>query len=124
MMLRREIGEEAFYAGLKHYLEVNRGKNTVTADLTRAIEEATHSNVDQFFSQWVYGAGAPKFDLSYSYDDAKHQITLKIKQTQKMEGRVGLFRISTEVEITTASGAKSYPVTVSKAEEAFWFPAD
>src|SRR5216683_2155734 len=26
-MLRHQIGEDAFYHGLKHYLEVNRGKN-------------------------------------------------------------------------------------------------
>jgi aminopeptidase N len=123
-MLRHQLGEEAFYRGLKHYLEVNRGKNVVTADLVKAIEEETHTNVDQFFTQWVYGAGAPKFDLSYSYDDAKHQMTLKVKQTQKIVGRVGLFRIPTEVEITTDRGAKSYPITVSKAEEAFALPAE
>jgi aminopeptidase N len=124
MMLRHQIGEEAFYAGLKHYLEVNRGKNAVTADLTRAIEEATHVNVDQFFSQWVYGAGAPKFDVGYSYDDAKHQILLKVKQTQKVEGKVGIFRVPTDVEITTAGGAKTYPITVAKAEETFSLPAE
>jgi aminopeptidase N len=123
-MLRHQIGEEAFYRGLKHYLEANRGKNVVTADLVKAIEEETHINVDQFFTQWAYGAGAPKFDLSYAYDGAKHQVTLKVKQTQKVEGRIGIFRIPTDVEITTATGAKSYPVTVSKAEEAFAFPAD
>ncbi len=123
-MLRHQLGEDAFYRGLRHYLEVNRGKNVVTADLAKAIEEETHSNVDRFFSQWVYGAGAPKFDLSYTYDDLKHQVTLKVKQTQKLEGRVGLFRVPTDVEITTASGAKTYPITVSKAEEAFALPAD
>jgi aminopeptidase N len=123
-MLRYQLGEENFYRGLRHYLEANRGKNVVSADLSKAIEEETHVNVDQFFSQWVYGAGAPKFDLACTYDDAKHQVTLKIKQTQKVEGHVGLFRIPTWVEITTASGAKSYPITVSKAEEAFWLPAD
>ncbi len=123
-MLRHQLGDDAFYRGLKHYLEVNRGKNVVTADLAKAIEEETHSNMDQFFSQWVYGAGAPKFDLSYSYDDAKHQVTLKVKQTQKIEGRVGLFHIPTDVEITTAAGAKEYPITVSKAEDAFSLPAD
>src|SRR5262249_14453455 len=67
-MLRRQLGEEAFYAGLRHYLEANRGKNVVSADLSKAIEEATHVNVDRFFSQWVYGAGAPHFDISYKYD--------------------------------------------------------
>ena len=71
-MLRHQLGEDAFYRGLKHYLEANRGKNVVSADLAKAIEEETHTNVDQFFAQWVYGAGAPKFDLSYAYDDGKH----------------------------------------------------
>jgi aminopeptidase N len=123
-MLRHQLGDDTFYRGLRHYLEVNRGKNVVTADLVKAIEEETHSNVDQFFTQWVYGAGAPKFDSSYVYDDAKHQVTLKVKQTQKIEGRVGLFRIPTDVEITTAAGVKDYPITVSKAEEAFALPAD
>jgi len=123
-MLRHQIGEEAFYRGLKHYLEANRGKNVVTADLIKAMEEATHVNVDQFFEQWIYGAGAPKFDLSYAYNDAKHQIVLKVKQTQKVEGRVGIFRAPLDVEVTTASGARTYQVTVSKSEEAFSFPAD
>src|SRR6266404_2844800 len=50
-MLRHQIGEDAFYRGLKRYLEVNRGKNVVTSDLSKAVEEATHTNVDQFFSQ-------------------------------------------------------------------------
>ena len=123
-MLRHQLGDDAFYRGLKHYLEVNRGKNVVTADLAKAIEEETHTNLDQFFSQWVYGAGAPKFDLSYSYDNTKHQVMLKVKQVQKVEGRVGLFHIPTDVEITTAAGAKEYPITVSKAEEAFSLPSD
>ena len=123
-MLRHQIGEAAFYRGLRHYLDVNRGKNVVTADLVKAIEEETHINVDQFFTQWVYGAGAPRFDLAYTYDDTKHQIVLKVKQTQKVEGRVGIFRVPVEVELTTAGGAKTYPITVSKAEEAFALPAD
>ncbi|HXJ05029.1 MAG TPA: M1 family aminopeptidase [Candidatus Acidoferrum sp.] len=123
-MLRHQLGEDAFYRGLKHYLEVNRGKNVVTADLSKAIEEATHTNVDQFFSQWLYGAGAPKLDLSYMYDDAKHEVALTVKQTQKVEGRVGLFRIPTEVEITTASGPKLFPITVSKDSQVFTFPTD
>ena len=123
-MLRRQLGEEAFYAGLKHYLEVNRGKNVVTADLIKAIEEATHMNVDQFFDQWVYGAGAPKFEVSYTYDAEKKQVALMVKQTQTVEGRVGLFRVPVDVEITNATGPKLYPIAVSKAEETFTFPSE
>ncbi len=123
-MLSHQLGEDAFYRGVKHYLEINRGKNVVTADLSKAMEEATHNNVDQFFSQWIYGAGAPKFDLSYSYDNEKRQVSLTVKQTQKIEGRVGYFRVPVEVEITNAAGPKLYSITVWNANKVYAFPSD
>ncbi|PYU73185.1 MAG: hypothetical protein DMG52_16180 [Acidobacteria bacterium] len=123
-MLREQTGEDAFYRGLKYYLEVNRGKSVVTADLAKAIEESAHVNVDQFFSQWLYGAGAPRFDLSYTYDGEKHQVMLTVKQIQRVEGRVGLFRVPVEVAITTGSGPKLYNFTVSKDKQTFPLPAE
>jgi len=123
-MLRHQIGEEAFYRGLKHYLEVNRGKNVVTADLIKSLEEANHMDLQRFFDQWIYGAGAPKFDLTYAYDGSKHQIALTVKQTQKVEGHVGLFYVPVDVEITTPSGSTLHTITVSKDSETFSLPAD
>src|SRR5260370_22627885 len=113
-MLRHQLGEEAFYRSIKHYLEVNRGKNVVTADLAKAIEEATHTNVDQFFSQWMYGACAPSVDLSYTNDNETHQVMLTVKQSQQVEGRVGTFRVPVSVAITTTTGPKLYNVTVAQ----------
>jgi len=122
-MLRRQLGEERFNRALKHYLEVNRGKNVVTADFVKAVEESTFASVQQFFNQWIYGAGAPKYDLAYTYDDSKHQVALTVKQTQQVEGRVGLFRMPLEVEITTTAGAHLYPVVVAKQTETFSLPS-
>jgi aminopeptidase N len=122
-MLRHQLGEDAFSRAIKHYLEVNHGKNVVTADLVKAVEDSTNSDVDQFFNQWVYGAGAPKFDISYAYDNGKHQVALTVKQTQKVEGHVGLFRVPVDVEITTAAGAHLYPIIMSKQSETFSLPA-
>jgi aminopeptidase N len=123
-MLRRQLGEERFNRALKHYLEVNRGKNVVTADFVKAVEESSYASVQQFFNQWIYGAGAPKYDLAYTYDDSKHQVALSVKQTQQVEGRVGLFRMPVDVEITTAAGAHLYPVVVAKQSETFSLPAN
>ncbi len=64
-----------------------------------------------------------KIELNYSYDEAKKQVTLAVKQTQKVEGRVGLFRVPVDVEITDGSGPKLYPITVTKAIETFTFPS-
>ncbi len=123
-MLRHQLGEEGFNRALKHYLEVNRGKNVVTADFIKAVEEATHTDVDQFFNQWIYGAGAPKFDLSYAYDTVKHQVALTVKQTQTKGDHVGIFRVPLDVEVTSNSGAHLYPAVISKEIETFTFPSN
>ena len=47
--------------------------------------------MDHFFHQWIWRAGAPKYEVSYTYDDAAHQVKLNVKQTQKVEGMVDLF---------------------------------
>jgi len=122
-MLRHQLGEDAFDRALKHYLEVNHGKNVVTADFVKAVEESTNLELDQFFNQWVYGAGAPRFDISYVYDKTKQRVALTVKQVQKVEGRVGLFRVPVDVEITTAAGTHLYPIVVSKQTETFSLPA-
>ena len=72
-MLREQLGDADFFRALHYYLETNRGQNVVTADLQKSIEQATSINTDQFFHQWIYRAGAPQFQVSYSYDDAAHQ---------------------------------------------------
>ena len=123
-MLREQLGDENFFRGLHHYLETNRGQNVVSADLSKAIEQATSINVDRFFDEWVYGAGAPRFEVHSSYDADARELNLEVKQTQKVEGRVGLFHAPVEVEITTASGRKSFPIEVGRNEETFTFPVD
>jgi aminopeptidase N len=109
---------------LQRYLETNRLGNVVTADLVKAIEDTTHVNVDRFFDQWIYGAGAPRFLITSAYDAASTKVTLTVKQTQKVEGRVGLFDVPINVAITTPSGTRNFPIRVSKAEETFPFVID
>jgi aminopeptidase N len=123
-MLREQLGDEAFFAALKHYLEANRLQNVVTADLVKAIEESSGTNVDQFFDQWIYDAGAPRFMVRSAYDAATKKASIDVRQTQTVEGHVGLFRVPIEVAVTTASGEKLFPIEVSKDLETFSFPVD
>jgi len=122
-MLRERLGDEPFFRGLHEYLETNRLGNVVTADLVKALENSAHTSVDPFFEEWVYGAGAPRFAVSSTYDAAARQVKMEVKQTQEARGRVGLFSAPVEVAIATANGTKTFPITVSKADETFSFPA-
>lgn len=123
-MLREQLGDDAFFHALQHYLQTYRLQNVVSADLSKAVEESSGTNVDRFFDQWIYGAGAPRFTVRSSYDEATKKVSLSVKQTQKVEGRVGLFRVPVEVSITTSSGEKLFPIEVSKADETFSFSVD
>ena len=62
------MGDYPFFHGLQHYLEANRLKTVVTADLVKALDDSSGTNVDSFFNQWIYGAGAPQFTVDSSYD--------------------------------------------------------
>jgi aminopeptidase N len=123
-MLRTKLGDDDFFRGLHYYLETNRGQNVVTADLEKAIDHSTSTNVDHFFHQWIWRAGAPKYEVSYTYDSAAHQVKLNVKQTQKVEGAVDLFDMPVRIEIATASGRKTSTIQVSQADETFALPAD
>jgi aminopeptidase N len=123
-MLRQTLGDEAFFHSLQHYLQANRLQNVVTADLIKAIEESAHVSVDRFFDQWIYGAGAPRFAVSTTYDAGTKQVRMEVKQTQDVRGHVGLFEVPVEATVTTAAGTKSFPITLTKADETFSFPAE
>ncbi len=123
-MLRRQLGDEAFFRSLHNYLEANRNQNVVTADLVRAIENTTSSNVDSFFDQWIYGAGAPRFRVRATYDSDAHVEKLEVTQTQKVESHVGIFHVPIEVEFTTAAGKKSHWISVTKVDEIFSLASD
>jgi aminopeptidase N len=118
-MLRTKLGDQDFFRGLHYYLETNKNQNVVTADLEKAIDQATATNIDHFFHQWIWRAGAPKYEVSYTYDDSAHQIKLLVKQTQKVEGMVDLFDMPVNVEIATASGRNTSTIEVTQAEETF-----
>jgi aminopeptidase N len=123
-MLRDKLGDDEFFAALRQYLTVNRGQNVVSADLQKSIEQATSIDVDEFFHQWVYGAGAPEFSVAYTYDPAAHQIKLDVTQTQKVQGAVGLFDVPIDIEVATGEGKHTYSVDVNRAQQSFTFPAD
>jgi aminopeptidase N len=84
-MLRKQLGDELFFKSLKNYLTTNAHQPVSTEDLRIAVEEASGQSMDWFFDEWLYKMGHPIFNVSQTYDDAKKQLTLNVKQTQKFD---------------------------------------
>ncbi|MEO8573743.1 MAG: M1 family aminopeptidase [Pyrinomonadaceae bacterium] len=105
-MLRKHLGDKLFFKSLNHYLTANAHQPVSTEDLRIAVEEASGQSMDWFFDQWLYKMGHPIFEVTQSYDDAKKQLTLNVKQMQKIDPTNGypqteFFQSFVDVEIDT-----------------------
>ena len=84
-MLRKHLGDDLFFKSINRYLTENAHQPVSTEDLRIAIEETTGQSMDWFFDQWLYKMGHPVFEVTKNYDAAKKQLTLNVKQTQKID---------------------------------------
>ena len=82
-MLEDYLGPQRFWASVHTYLTGHAAGNATSDDLRQAVLAATGENLDWFWSEWVYGAGYPKFDVAAAYDSVAHAVTLHVMQTQQ-----------------------------------------
>lgn len=59
LMLMREMGEEAFFAGLADYFKKHKYFNTVADDLWIALDKYAEFDVRRFMTPWLTKAGYP-----------------------------------------------------------------
>ncbi|MBL8766349.1 MAG: hypothetical protein JNL94_03235 [Planctomycetes bacterium] len=120
-MLRFVLGDDAFRASIRVYLERHRMGLVETRDLQTAIADVTGRNLEWFFEQWVMLAGQPAFDVRFAYDDAAKQGTLTVKQTQKTGGLVPVFRTPVDVEFRVDGASDVRRILIETAEQTFTF---
>jgi aminopeptidase N len=81
-MLKKYLGEERFWAGVRRYLRDHPMDVAVTDDLRQAFLAATGENLDWFWAQWIYQAGYPEFTVQATWDSAASSLLLHVEQTQ------------------------------------------
>jgi aminopeptidase N len=81
-MLRRKLGDAAYWKGIRAYYKKYDGKNANTENLRAELEAASGQNLQQFFKQWVYTAGHPQLHIYLLYNKAKKAFTINIEQKQ------------------------------------------
>lgn len=81
-MLRKYLGDDAFFAGLSGYLKANEFGTGEAHQLRLALEKVSGKDLNWFFNQWYYGNGNPKISYSYTFEPVKKQMLLTLNQTQ------------------------------------------
>jgi aminopeptidase N len=84
-MLRKAVGDAAFFASLKNYLETNKYKNAEVHQLRLAFEETTGKDLNWFFNQWYLDKGRPDILVRTTYDAEKHLVHLYVEQKQDLK---------------------------------------
>jgi aminopeptidase N len=101
-LLRRMLGDEVFWTGIRLYLERHAHGIVETNDLMRALEEVSGESLEQFFDTWVYRPGHPELKIKISWDDG----LLSVETRQKQKGHdVPTFVFSLEVLVVNKDGS-------------------
>ncbi|MCC7035465.1 MAG: hypothetical protein IT179_21810 [Acidobacteria bacterium] len=77
-MLRRLVGDDAFFRGLRRYYRENRFRKAGTDDLRKAMETESGRDLSRFFTRWVFDAGIPR--LRYATTVSSDEVTVRIEQ--------------------------------------------
>ncbi|MFK7755562.1 MAG: M1 family aminopeptidase [Flavobacteriales bacterium] len=113
-MLRYFLGDEAFFAGLKLYLEDNEFEAVEIHQLRLAMEEISGKDLNWFFNQWFLGSGHPDLIINYTITDSLNTVGVTIEQTQDK-----LFRLPLYAEVVTESGSYRTRLDIRKRSETF-----
>ena len=98
-MLRKAIGDEAFFAGFEKYLTDNAYSAVEVAELRMAFEEVTGQDMHWFFDQWFLEEGHPSIRLSYDYDASTQEAIIQVEQTQDNGRTPPIFQLPAWVDL-------------------------
>ncbi len=99
-MLRRSLGDSAFFRGLRIYFHAHEYGNATSADLQYALEQSAGRPLQAFFDQWLRRPGYPEVTATWSYDAAAHAMQVRVVQGD----RFGYFHVPLVLEWRDAGG--------------------
>ncbi|MDQ3393184.1 MAG: M1 family metallopeptidase [Bacteroidota bacterium] len=119
-MLRKYVGDDAFFASLQHYLKENEFKSVEIHDLRLAFERITGEDLNWFFNQWFLASGHPQLKVTKTY--AGDSVRLQVSQNQDFE-TTPLYRLPLYVDVWVNNIKERYAIVVDKKEQTFSFYA-
>ncbi len=104
-MLRKLVGEEAFYGAIREFYAKNLWKHASWNDIHAVFKEKTNLDLNRFFAQWITQKGAPGFKIAKA--DWKKEEGRYIVQLQLAPDDC-IFPFALTVEIETEKGRETF----------------
>jgi len=119
-MLRKTVGDQAFFKALNLYLTRHSYKNAEIHDLRLAFEEVSGMDLNWFFKQWFMASGHPVLTIQNNYNPDKKEVTVTIKQMQDLS-KFPLYRIPLAVDIYSEGKVSRQEIVLDKQDQTFIF---
>jgi aminopeptidase N len=117
-MLRRQIGDDAFRAGLAAFYRKQRGQRVSFDDLRAEFEAAATTDLREFYQQWTSRTGAPVLgvdNVQVQKTDAGFVVSGRLLQTQNTDP----YPLRVPITVLTANGSHTSVVGTSAREQTF-----
>lgn len=79
-MLRRFIGDEAFFGGVRGFYEEWKFRKAGTDDFRKAVEKTSGRDLTRFFETWVYGTTIPVVKFDYQVRGAVLDVRFEVPE--------------------------------------------
>jgi aminopeptidase N len=99
-LLHRQLGDSAFFRGIRSYYASHRHGTVVSDDLRRALEQASGQPLTQFFAQWLTRPGVAEPVVGWVHDARDSTVSLVVIQ----EGARGAYELPLPVVLRDAEG--------------------
>jgi hypothetical protein len=119
-MLRRQLGDKAFIAGLQQFYRKWRFQKASFDDLRTSFEQVSGKSLGSFFEQWVNRSGAPVLKLANSEVRKRgdlYYLTFHLLQTQP--GEAYQLQVPLAATLEAEKQAHQSVVTMTKREQQF-----
>jgi hypothetical protein len=91
-MLRRLIGDDAFFKGLRQFYREYKFRKAGTDQLRGAMEQASGRSLDAFFEQWIFGQDLPTASVRTQVTGGRVRIDIQQLTTPVFEFPVSVVR--------------------------------
>ena len=81
-MLRRLVGDDAFFRGVRRFYRTSRFRKAGTEDFRLAMEAESGWQLERFFERWIYGSTLPRLQLSYRVEGS--EVVLHVEQVGEL----------------------------------------
>ena len=79
-MLRRLMGDQAFFAGIRRFYAANRFQKAGTDDFRVAMEAETPIKLARFFDRWITEAAIPRLNVTSRIEPSGKTAIVRIEQ--------------------------------------------